>query len=754
MSSASGSSTGRKRYTVGEIKKVLRLWDDKFKDDRRGLQAHLKKEFKWVVSQGTLSDWKKRREEYLASAADDLKALRKPSHPEMEAELERLINRSNEAGLPVTSQQAQLRALSYVKKVDPTTSFKASPGWLHRAKRRMGVKSYRPRGEAQSADQAGVTTARRGMPRLLSDLGCRRPRDFYNLDETGMYPWAAPDRTLAFRPMRGRKKDMNRLTFMLCCSADGYHREELLVIGKAAKHRCFSTNDPRDWVTWEHNSAAWMTGPVFMRWLNSFNSKMRLHNRAVVLTMDNCSSHKVVGIDPQVLHGMECYALSNVTVVMLPKNTTSVVQPMDAGIIRSFKAKYKQWLVECLYQMYERVEWQGDLTKVRPNVGKCVIEAAKIWRQIPDGVIYNCFRHTGILPPAWMDLDVNEPATALDVLREATVAIQYTVDNMSRALPEPVTAEDFIWGMEGEDVTENPPDWDEVLERVREGGGSSEMDDEEDAIEPVEEVAAPTMERVEQCWGLLSQHVEAVRNLYGEPAVATFFAMKRRWQSSQVMATIACHNKQADVRMYFQAFDQAHAKNMELEREASAAGGTPGASTSALAPRRPGEGLANWGFLTNTRKRKETAGGMGGKKGGGMAPSRKGKGRVVEEEEEEEEEEQEEEEGEGEEADSSGSETSEEAVHEDDLCDDDSDADERSEDDDGEEVGELPDPGRNRRQRARTSCPTAVVADEEPFWVPIETPSTTVDTATEEAIQKKNPRKVPPKRSSVLRING
>ena len=154
------------------------------------------------------------------------------------------------------------------------------------------------------------------MLELLSDLGCRRLRDFYNVDETWMYPWAAPDRTLAFNPLRGMKKDMSRLTFMLCCSADGYHREDLLVIGKAAKHMCFNTNDPRDSVTWEHNSAAWMTGPVIMRWLNGFNRKMRMHNRTVDLIMDNCPSHKVADVDPRVMHGMECYALSNVSVVM------------------------------------------------------------------------------------------------------------------------------------------------------------------------------------------------------------------------------------------------------------------------------------------------------------------------------------------------------------------------------------------------------------------------------------------------------
>ena len=101
---------------------------------------------------------------------------------------------------------------------------------------------------------------------------------------------------------------------------------------------------------------------------------------------------------------------------------------------------------------------------------------------------------------------------------------------MSRALPEPVTAEDFIWGMAGENVTENPPDWDEVLERMREGGG--DVEEEDDTVEPVEVAPTPTMERVEQCWEVLGQHVDAVRNLYGEPAVATFFAMKRKWQCS------------------------------------------------------------------------------------------------------------------------------------------------------------------------------------------------------------------------------
>ena len=179
-----------------------------------------------------------------------------------------------------------------------------------------------------------------------------------------------------------------------------------------------------------------MTGNILNNWLRDFNKRMRYRNRKIVLTMDNASCHKVLNVAPSVMHGMEVYQLSNITVVMLPKNTTAEVQPMDAGLIRTFKARYKQWLSETLFQMYEKVNFEGNLTKVRPNVGKCVIEAVKTWNMMPDGAIYNCFKHTGILPAAWHDFDVNEPVTAMSLLREAQVAIQYCTDNMSRALPE------------------------------------------------------------------------------------------------------------------------------------------------------------------------------------------------------------------------------------------------------------------------------------------------------------------------------
>ena len=70
-----------------------------------------------------------------------------------------------------------------------------------------------------------------------------------------------------------------------------------------------------------------MTDVLFQEWLQEFDDDMRL-NGNVVIILDNALSH--------ILYGME---LQSVTVVFLPPNTISKLQPMDAGIIASLKRR-------------------------------------------------------------------------------------------------------------------------------------------------------------------------------------------------------------------------------------------------------------------------------------------------------------------------------------------------------------------------------------------------------------------------------
>jgi hypothetical protein len=74
-----------------------------------------------------------------------------------------------------------------------------------------------------------------------------------------------------------------------------------------------------------------MTSLVFQDWLITFNKLIRINNpqRKILLLLDNAGSHSI--------HGLE---LRNIVIKFLPPNTTSKLQPPDAGIIANFNSKY------------------------------------------------------------------------------------------------------------------------------------------------------------------------------------------------------------------------------------------------------------------------------------------------------------------------------------------------------------------------------------------------------------------------------
>lgn len=68
----------------------------------------------------------------------------------------------------------------------------------------------------------------------------------------------------------------------------------------------------------------------------------QLGKRNVLLIMDNAPTHQLAD-----LH------LSNTTVEFFPANVTSVVQPMDAGIIRAVKQRYRTKFIKHKIAAYD-----------------------------------------------------------------------------------------------------------------------------------------------------------------------------------------------------------------------------------------------------------------------------------------------------------------------------------------------------------------------------------------------------------------
>ena len=72
-------------------------------------------------------------------------------------------------------------------------------------------------------------------------------------------------------------------------------------------------------------------------------------NRKVLLLIDGFSAHQA-GIDLVTADG---YTLNNVRIEFLPANIISVCQPLDQGIIRTWKAYYRQKWLRFIVSHYE-----------------------------------------------------------------------------------------------------------------------------------------------------------------------------------------------------------------------------------------------------------------------------------------------------------------------------------------------------------------------------------------------------------------
>ena len=86
-----------------------------------------------------------------------------------------------------------------------------------------------------------------------------------------------------------------------------------------------------------------------VEYLNWLNSMMKSENRKVLLLMDNFSAHESAVKE---LGGET--ALSNVEIEWLPPNTTSHWQPLDQGIIASFKLQYRKMWIAYMIRQFDK----------------------------------------------------------------------------------------------------------------------------------------------------------------------------------------------------------------------------------------------------------------------------------------------------------------------------------------------------------------------------------------------------------------
>lgn len=206
---------------------------------------------------------------------------------------------------------------------------------------------------------------------------------YINCDETGFFFKCTPSKTLCHKDEKqiSGKFGKERITILFCVSQTGEKLEPLL-IGKFKSPRGFKNLDfEKIGFKYDHSSKAWMTLGIFERWLSNLNSRMKKEGRKILLTLDNAPVHPF-DID-----------LSNVELLYFPPGVTSKIQPLDQGIIKSFKSLYKKKLnikinneldlnsSETYFDCLKRFKIFDSL--------KLILES---WKEVTAETIKNCYR--------------------------------------------------------------------------------------------------------------------------------------------------------------------------------------------------------------------------------------------------------------------------------------------------------------------------------------------------------------------------
>lgn len=235
-------------------------------------------------------------------------------------------------------------------------SFQASKGWLDKLTKRYNLHSIKLQGEKASADTEAADKFKEEIMEIIEKEDYCKDQIF-NADETALYWRKLPSRTYLYKDQRhafGFKAFKECITILMCSNVVGNCLLKPLVIHNSAHPRVMKNNDMSKLpVIWHNNKKAWMTADIFKDWFfNDFVPSVENHMRKrnlsfkAVLIIDNATSHSKDLQHP------------NIKVVFLPPNCTSLIQPLDQGIIHAFKAIYIR-----LYMQTIRDELDKDKNK-------------------------------------------------------------------------------------------------------------------------------------------------------------------------------------------------------------------------------------------------------------------------------------------------------------------------------------------------------------------------------------------------------
>ncbi|GFW59249.1 tigger transposable element-derived protein 1 [Trichonephila clavipes] len=154
------------------------------------------------------------------------------------------------------------------------------------------------------------------------------------------------------------------------------------------------------------NPKSWMTTTIFTEWFNNCfvpevegYMKEKSLDFKVLLIVDNAASH------PQLEH-------PNLQLVFLPPNTTNLIQPLDQGIIATFKKNYINTTYKFILNKLENESLTVKDVRKQFSIFDCLIHVASDSAQIRPRTLNACWKN--IWPACVTDNTTTQTSTLSD----------------------------------------------------------------------------------------------------------------------------------------------------------------------------------------------------------------------------------------------------------------------------------------------------------------------------------------------------
>lgn len=366
----------RKRFSLSEKLDILREFD-KNVGPQNALAERLK------ISTSTLATIVKQRAEIEKASAECggksskiRKSMKVTPLSVFESDLVEWFNIVRAKKIAISGPMIKEKALQLAEKHN-LKDFSASNGWIDRFKKRYDIVQKKVCGEKADVNENVVKD---WEEKLLSLIEGYSPSNIYNADETGLFYDLQPDKTLCYKNEKcfGGKKSKMRLTVLLAVNADGTDKLKPFVIGRAVKPRCFKNVKTLP-TTYVANKKSWMTSSLFKDYLTSLDKSMKIQKKKILLFIDQCPAH------PPICN------LENVKVLFFPANCTSVLQPLDLGIIRTVKVNYRKLLMRKITESLD----ENAEKRYKANVLDALYFVRQSWDQVSKTTIEKCFQKAG-----------------------------------------------------------------------------------------------------------------------------------------------------------------------------------------------------------------------------------------------------------------------------------------------------------------------------------------------------------------------